>query len=50
MYNDPKLTIENTEKKVYKPPTLIEYGIISEITQSGPPGGEADGFLSSSYT
>lgn len=49
MCNDPKLTIENTEKKVYEPPTLIEYGIISEITQNGPKG-EADGFLSGSET
>lgn len=49
MYNDPNLTIENTEKKAYKPPTLIEYGIISEITQNGP-GGEADINLSGSHT
>ena len=49
MYNDPNLTIENTEKKAYKPPTLIEYGIISEITQAG--GGSAGDFnLSGAHT
>lgn len=49
MCNDPKLTIENTEKKVYEPPTLIEYGIISEITQGGH-GSNEDFNLSGSYT
>ncbi|GEM_PF-6096774 len=49
MYNDPKLTIENTGKKDYEPPTLIEYGKISDMTKAGGTG-NGDGFISNAQT
>ena len=49
MYNDPKLTTEDMGKKSYEPPTLIEYGKISDMTKSGTKG-NADYSESGSYT
>jgi len=39
-----KNNIPSSERKIYSPPELVEYGDISEITKSGEPSVSVDDF------